>query len=56
MWIIPHGIYDLARNCGHINIGLGHDTSRFAFLGRDLRQLRRGKLLKVVALAFDAGS
>jgi hypothetical protein len=28
--IIPHGIYDLARNRGHINIGLSHDTSRFA--------------------------
>jgi hypothetical protein len=28
--IIPHGIYDLARNRGHINIGLTHDTSEFA--------------------------
>jgi len=28
--IIPHGIYDLARNRGHINIGLSHDTSQFA--------------------------
>ena len=28
--IIPHGIYDLARNRGHINIGLNHDTSQFA--------------------------
>ena len=28
--IIPHGIYDLARNRGHINIGLNHDTSEFA--------------------------
>lgn len=28
--IIPHGIYDLARNCGHVNIGLSHDTSQFA--------------------------
>lgn len=28
--IIPHGIYDLARNRGHINIGLSHDTSLFA--------------------------
>jgi hypothetical protein len=28
--IIPHGIYDLARHCGHINIGLSHDTSAFA--------------------------
>ena len=28
--VIPHGIYDIARNCGHINIGLSHDTSLFA--------------------------
>jgi hypothetical protein len=28
--IIPHGIYDLTRNRGHINIGLSHDTSEFA--------------------------
>jgi hypothetical protein len=28
--IIPHGIYDPARNRGHINLGLSHDTSQFA--------------------------
>lgn len=28
--VIPHGIFDLARNCGHINLGLSHDTSLFA--------------------------
>ena len=28
--IIPHGIYDLVRNRGHLNIGLSHDTSQFA--------------------------
>ena len=28
--VIPHGVYDLARNRGHINIGLSHDTSQFA--------------------------
>jgi hypothetical protein len=28
--VIPHGIYDIARNRGHINIGLSHDTSLFA--------------------------
>lgn len=28
--VIPHGIFDLTRNCGHINIGLSHDTSLFA--------------------------
>lgn len=28
--LIPHGIYDPMRNCGHINLGLSHDTSEFA--------------------------
>ncbi len=28
--IIPHGIYDMARNRGHINIGLSRDTTQFA--------------------------
>lgn len=28
--IYPHGIYDCKRNLGHINLGLSHDTSRFA--------------------------
>jgi hypothetical protein len=28
--LIPHGIYDRVRNCGHINLGLSHDTSQFA--------------------------
>jgi len=28
--IIPHGIYDLVRNRGHLNIGLSHDTTQFA--------------------------
>lgn len=28
--IIPHGLYDLKRNVGHITLGLTHDTSQFA--------------------------
>lgn len=28
--VIPHGIYDLGRNRGHINLGLSHDTTQFA--------------------------
>jgi len=28
--IIPHGIFDLLRNRGHINIGLSRDTKQFA--------------------------
>ena len=28
--VYPHGLYDLKRNTGHINLGTSHDTSRFA--------------------------
>ena len=28
--VFPHGIYDTERNRGHINLGVSHDTSRFA--------------------------
>ena len=28
--IVPHGLYDVKRNVGHITLGLSHDTSKFA--------------------------
>jgi hypothetical protein len=28
--VFPHGLYDLKRNAGHLNLGTSHDTSRFA--------------------------
>lgn len=28
--VIPHGLYDIGRNVGHITLGLSHDTSEFA--------------------------
>jgi Rhodopirellula transposase DDE domain len=28
--VIPHGLYDVTRNHGHINLGISHDTSQFA--------------------------
>lgn len=28
--VIPHGLYDLKRNRGYINLGVSHDTSEFA--------------------------
>lgn len=28
--LYPHGLYDIQRNRGHLNLGLSHDTSRFA--------------------------
>jgi DDE family transposase len=29
-YVIPHGLYDLKRNRGYINLGISHDTSEFA--------------------------
>ena len=28
--VFPHGLYDVGRNCGHINLGTSHETSEFA--------------------------
>lgn len=28
--VIPHGLYDVTRNCGHVNPGLSHDTGAFS--------------------------
>jgi hypothetical protein len=28
--LVPHGIYDLKRNVGHLTLGTSHDTSQFA--------------------------
>jgi hypothetical protein len=28
--VIPHGLYDVGRNVGHITLGASHDTSQFA--------------------------
>jgi hypothetical protein len=28
--VFPHGLYDLGRNCAHINLGTSHETSEFA--------------------------
>ena len=28
--VIPHGLYDLKRNVGHLTLGCSHDTSEFA--------------------------
>jgi hypothetical protein len=28
--VIPHGVYDLRRNCGYVTLGTSHDTGEFA--------------------------
>lgn len=41
--IIPHGLYDLKRNVGHITLGTSHDTSQFACDSFGWWWQRRGK-------------
>jgi len=43
--IIPHGLYDLKRNAGHITLGFSHDTSEFACDSLNLWWRRHGQLL-----------
>lgn len=57
--LIPHGIYDPVRNCGHINLGLSRDTSEFAcdslrwYWNRIGRQCYRDA--DSILLLFDCG-
>ena len=41
--VIPHGVYDLARNVGHVTLGTSHDTSAFACDSVRLWWDRQGK-------------
>lgn len=57
--IIPHGIFDPVRNCGHVNIGLSHDTTEFACDSIKWYWNRIGKqcypLADAILLLFDGG-
>ena len=41
--IIPHGLFDLKRNIGHITLGTSHDTSQFACDSFNLWWQRHGR-------------
>jgi hypothetical protein len=41
--VIPHGLYDLKRNRGYINLGASHDTSEFACDSIDQWWLAEGR-------------
>jgi hypothetical protein len=41
--VIPHGVYDIARNVGHVTLGTSHDTSEFACDSVRLWWERQGK-------------
>ena len=43
--IIPHGLYDVKRNDGHVNLGISHDTSEFACDSIERWWESRGRIL-----------
>jgi len=43
--IIPHGLYDVKRNDGHVNLGISHDTSEFACDSIERWWESRGRML-----------
>ena len=57
--VVPHGLYDLKRNLGHITLGFGHDTSELACDSLGLWWRRHGKAAypqaKSILLLCDGG-
>jgi Rhodopirellula transposase DDE domain len=43
--VIPHGLYDVKRNDGHVNLGTSHDTSEFACDSLERWWASRGRAL-----------
>ncbi len=43
--VIPHGLYDLKRNDGHVNLGTSHDTGEFACESIERWWVGRGRAL-----------
>ena len=57
--LIPHGLYDLKRNVGHLTLGASHDTSQFAcdsfFLWWRRHGCRAWPEARSILLLCDAG-
>jgi hypothetical protein len=57
--VVPHGLYDLKRNLGHITLGFGHDTSELACDSLELWWQRHGQdaypQAKSILLLCDGG-
>ncbi len=57
--VIPHGLYDLARNEGYVHLNMSHDTSEFCCDSIEHWWLKHGHLLypdaKRVLLLCDGG-
>ena len=43
--VIPHGLYDMKRNDGHVNLGTSHDTGEFACDSLERWWVNRGRTL-----------
>jgi DDE family transposase len=43
--VIPHGLYDVKRNDGHVNLGTSHDTGEFACDSLERWWVSRGRAL-----------
>ena len=41
--VIPHGLYDMKRNDGHVNLGTSHDTGEFACDSLERWWVNRGR-------------
>jgi len=41
--VLPHGLYDVGKNTGHINLGTSHETSEFACESLEHWWLTRGR-------------
>jgi hypothetical protein len=57
--VIPHGLYDVRRNVGHVTLGLSHDTSEFACDSLSLWWRRYGRRAypdaEIILLLCDCG-
>jgi hypothetical protein len=59
--IYPHGLYDLQRNHGHLNVGTSHDTSQFAcdsiaYWSEHFRRSHYPEATSLLALCDGGGS
>ena len=43
--MIPHGLYDMKHNDGHVNLGTSHDTGEFACDSLERWWVNRGRAL-----------
>ena len=50
--VIPHGLYDMKHNDGHVNLGTSHDTGEFACDSLERWWVNRGRALDAQATSI----